>query len=47
MLKDVKAGTVISDTSGRRDVLHMYFTTATAFICFVGNDLHPPLTLQE
>ncbi len=36
-----KIGTVISDTSGRRDALHMGLTTPTAFIRFNGNELHP------
>lgn len=41
MLRDMKIGTVITDTSGRRDVLHMRLTTPVAFIRFVGNNLHP------
>jgi uncharacterized protein YecE (DUF72 family) len=32
---------VITDVSGRRDVLHQRLTNKTAFIRFVGNDLHP------
>jgi uncharacterized protein YecE (DUF72 family) len=36
-----KAGTVITDTSGRRDCAHMELTTPVAFIRFVGNNLHP------
>ncbi len=32
--------TVITDVSGRRDVLHQRLTTKTAIIRFVGNDLH-------
>ena len=35
-----KIGTVITDTPGRRDVLHMALTTTTAFIRFEGNELH-------
>ncbi len=35
-----KIGTVITDTSGRRDALHMGLTTRTAFIRFNGNELH-------
>jgi uncharacterized protein YecE (DUF72 family) len=31
---------VITDVSGRRDVLHQRLTTKTAMIRFVGNDLH-------
>jgi uncharacterized protein YecE (DUF72 family) len=34
-------GTVITDTAGRRDALHMRLTTTTAFIRFTANDLHP------
>jgi uncharacterized protein YecE (DUF72 family) len=41
MLKQYKVGTVITDTSDRRDVLHMKLTTPVAFIRFVGNSLHP------
>lgn len=40
-LKGLNAGTVITDTSGRRDALHMSLTTPQAFIRFVGNGLHP------
>ncbi|HET6401987.1 MAG TPA: DUF72 domain-containing protein [Candidatus Kapabacteria bacterium] len=36
-----KIGTVITDTPGRRDVLHMGLTMPTAFIRFEGNELHP------
>lgn len=32
---------VITDVSGRRDVLHQRLTNKTAFIRFGGNDLHP------
>jgi uncharacterized protein YecE (DUF72 family) len=41
MLREMRVGTVITDTSGRRDVLHMRLTTPVAFIRFVGNNLHP------
>jgi uncharacterized protein YecE (DUF72 family) len=41
MLRQLKVGTVITDTSDRRDVAHMRLTTPTAFIRFVGNSLHP------
>jgi uncharacterized protein YecE (DUF72 family) len=34
-------GTVITDTSGRRDILHMRLTAPMAFIRFVGNNGHP------
>ena len=40
-LKELNTGTVITDTSGRRDALHMNLTTPQAFIRFVGNGLHP------
>jgi uncharacterized protein YecE (DUF72 family) len=36
-----KVGTVITDTSGRRDCAHMELTVPEAFIRFVGNGLHP------
>jgi uncharacterized protein YecE (DUF72 family) len=32
--------TVITDTAGRRDVIHQRLTTRTAFIRFTANDLH-------
>jgi uncharacterized protein YecE (DUF72 family) len=35
-----KTGTVITDTAGRRDVLHMNLTTPHTFVRFVGNGLH-------
>jgi uncharacterized protein YecE (DUF72 family) len=38
-LYDHNVGTVISDTSGRRDCVHMELTTPNAVIRFVGNDL--------
>lgn len=41
VFREYGVGTVITDTSGRRDVLHMALTTPVAFIRFVGNDLHP------
>lgn len=34
-------GAIITDTAGRRDVVHMGLTTPVAFIRFVGNALHP------
>lgn len=40
MLKELGFGSVITDTLGRRDVIHMRLTTRTAFIRFVGNNLH-------
>jgi uncharacterized protein YecE (DUF72 family) len=39
-LRKRKIGTVILETSGRRDVCHMALTTPTAFIRFDGHDLH-------
>lgn len=41
MLERNKAGAVITDSSGRRDCVHMRLTTPSAFIRFVGNGLHP------
>lgn len=41
MMKEQGIGTVITDTSGRRDCLHQRLTTPEAFIRFVGNNLHP------
>ena len=38
--RELNIGTVITDTSGRRDCLHMRLTTPMAFIRFVGNNLH-------
>ncbi len=40
IMKDLKVSSVITDTAGRRDVLHMRLTTPKAFIRFVGNSLH-------
>ncbi|MHA4807606.1 DUF72 domain-containing protein [Flavitalea flava] len=41
MLRESGVGTVITDTSGRRDCLHMKLTAPVAFIRFVANNLHP------
>jgi uncharacterized protein YecE (DUF72 family) len=41
LLRELKIGTVISDTAGRRDCVHMELTTSEAVIRFVGNDLSP------
>jgi uncharacterized protein YecE (DUF72 family) len=41
LFKQLKIGTVITDTAGRRDCLHMKLTAPVAFIRFVGNNLHP------
>lgn len=37
MLAELKVGAVITDTTGRRDVLHMQVTVPKVFIRFVGN----------
>jgi len=37
MLKTLKKGAIITDASGRRDILHMELTIPQAFIRFVGN----------
>ena len=39
-LKQINAGAVITDTSGRRDCAHMHLTVPKAFIRYVGNSLH-------
>lgn len=41
LMKKKKAGSIITDSSGRRDCVHMRLTTPDAFIRFVGNALHP------
>jgi uncharacterized protein YecE (DUF72 family) len=41
LLEKMKVGSVITDTAGRRDCVHMRLTTPDAFIRFVGNSLHP------
>lgn len=41
MLERNKAGSIITDASGRRDCVHMRLSTPEAFIRFVGNGLHP------
>lgn len=42
LLEDFNVDTVMTDVSGRRDVLHMRLTSArAALIRFVGNALHP------
>lgn len=40
-MKATKTTFIITDTSGRRDVLHTKLTKPEAFIRFVGNGLHP------
>src|ERR1700722_9446012 len=39
LFKQLKIGTVITDTAGRRDCLHMKLTAPVAFIRFVGYNL--------
>jgi uncharacterized protein YecE (DUF72 family) len=41
VMKENKIGAVITDTSGRRDLVHMELTVPKTFIRFVGNNLHP------
>lgn len=41
MLRHLKKGSVITDSSGRRDCVHMELSKPEAFIRFVGNGLHP------
>lgn len=36
-----KIGVVITDTAGRRDIIHMKLTVPIGFVRFVSNDLHP------
>ncbi len=40
LLHERGVGTVMSDVSGRRDVLHMSLSTPTLVLRFVGNELH-------
>ncbi|KAA5539816.1 DUF72 domain-containing protein [Adhaeribacter rhizoryzae] len=40
LLEAYNLATVITDVAGRRDVLHMRLTNATAFVRFVGYGLH-------
>lgn len=41
MLEEQNCGLLITDTSGRRDMVHMELTVPKAFIRFVGNNIHP------
>lgn len=41
MLEENNRGLLITDTSGRRDMIHMELTVPKAFIRFVGNNIHP------
>lgn len=40
LMERLNVGAMITDTAGRRDVIHMTLTTPHAFIRFVGNALH-------
>ena len=40
-LRELKIGAVITDTPGRRDIVHMHVTVPTLFLRFVCNSLHP------
>lgn len=40
-LRQQKIGAVITDTAGRRDCAHTHLTIPTAFIRYVGNNMHP------
>ncbi len=40
LLQELNLGAVITDSVGRRDVLHMALPTPHAFVRFVGNGLH-------
>lgn len=39
--REMKIGTIITDTAGRRDILSMQLTVPKTFVRFVGNSLHP------
>jgi len=41
LFRQLNIGAVITDASGRRDVVHMNLPTPHVFIRFVGNSLHP------
>jgi uncharacterized protein YecE (DUF72 family) len=41
LLTEQGFGTVITDTAGRRDALHMRLTAPVVFIRWIGNSLHP------
>jgi len=41
LMERLNVGAIITDTAGRRDVVHMTLTTPHAFVRFVGNALHP------
>ncbi|MES2268756.1 MAG: DUF72 domain-containing protein [Bacteroidota bacterium] len=41
LFRKLSVGSVITDSQGRRDAVHMELTTPVAYIRFVGNALHP------
>ena len=41
LFRELGIGAIITDSAGRRDVLHMRLTAPVAFIRFAGNNLHP------
>jgi len=41
VMRENNIGAVITDTSGRRDLVHMELTIPKTFIRFVGNNVHP------
>lgn len=41
LLQSLNKGTVITDTAGRRDCLHMRITSPHVIIRFAGNNMHP------
>lgn len=41
LLEEHQLSTVITDTAGRRDVIHMQLTNPKLMVRFVGNSLHP------
>lgn len=41
LLEEYQLSTVITDTAGRRDVVHMQITNSKVMVRFVGNYLHP------
>ncbi|WP_126246383.1 DUF72 domain-containing protein [Chitinophaga rhizosphaerae] len=40
-LRKLNTGLIITDTAGRRDVVHMHLPVPRAMVRFVGNSLHP------
>lgn len=40
LMRELGISSIITDTAGRRDVMHMKLTTPTAFVRWVGNSLH-------